>query len=1047
MAGLTEFVHLHVHSYFSLLQGLCSPASLVQAAAQSGMSAIALTDQLSLAGAVEFALAGKVAGVRPVFGMEINLALPAVYAPHPNTPVTSPVVLLATSPRGWANLCWLTGELLNAAENDASTPCALDTLQAASTDLICLSGGRRSLLYPLAERGQFLLLERLLRELSALFPERFYVELQLQTAEDRSVAPALAKVARGLGLPLVATQDIYYLQPAQADLQRTLTAIRVNRPVTGLRPAELLAPQAHFLSGQEMQTRFAAYPDALQGVEQIAARCEPCLPLGKQHFPSVALPEGKSALQALRERSLAGARRRYGAVTPQVQERLERELGVISSLGFEPIFLIMEEIIHFARSNGVPVSSRGSAASSLVAHCLGITSPDPLALNLYFERFLNPARATPPDIDTDLCSRRRDSVIQHVFDRYGEDRVAMVGTINRYRPRSALSDVAKAHGFPPAEIRMLTAQLPYWFFHADGAEDAQPASETPYRELESRFPAARYRPVFQEAAALLGVPRHLSVHAGGIVVTPGPLTDLLPVQRANKGIRITQLDHKMLEPLGVVKLDLLGIRGLTVLGDVAERIYSWRRSEFSAPLQVLDAIPQEDAETAACIRGGQTIGCFQIESPGMRTTLKEIHAQSVADLMVALALYRPGPLTGGLKDAFVRRHNQQETVTHIHPALAPLVEDTYGVILYQEQVLRIAHELGGFTLAESDLLRRAMSHFDPGKQMQTLKEKFIAGANARHGIEPATAERVWELMAAFAGYGFPKAHAASYAQVAWQSAWCKTHFPAEFMAAVLANWGGYYSQRVYLMEARRLGLQVRPPHINHSRREFSVVYPGGNPVLYMGLDQVKDLTARTQERIQRLRPFHSLEDFLTRANPRKEEAASLIRCGALDGLGQIPSLLERLEHTAHRAGQPALFAWVDADNTAEGDWPLAETIRAQEEILGISVNAHPLELVVERIRASGAISTLDAAARTGERVKIAGVRQISHRSRAASGEMLRYFSFEDLEGMVDVVVFPDVYRRFRALFNENKPLLVEGVIQMEANRDEPVLRAEKFFPL
>ncbi len=1008
---------LNAHSCFSLLEGLPEPAELAAAARAGGVQALALTDHNLLTGAVPFYQACREAGVQPILGLEVDLALPGG---------TARASLLAEDITGWRSLCRLSSALMLRGEESP----------VAGAELL---GQHSSGLLALAVDG--------LELLGELFPGRCYAALPPAEGLHAARAGQVLAQARRLNLPVAAAAPLYYLTPEDAPRQRLSAAIRGNTTLGALAPGAAAPPLAYFRGAFQLERVYRDLPGALAGADEAAQRCRVELPLGVPHLPAVAVPPGLTPAEYLRRQAEEGARRLYGRITPTVQARLNHELEVIAGRGFEPIFLIVQELLNFARSAQIPTASRGSASSSLVAHCLGITTPDPLALDLYFERFLNPARATPPDIDTDLCSRRRDSVIQHVFDRYGEDRVAMVGTINRYRPRSALSDVAKAHGFPPAEIRMLTAQLPYWFFHADGAEDAQPASETPYRELESRFPAARYRPVFQEAAALLGVPRHLSVHAGGIVVTPGPLTDLLPVQRANKGIRITQLDHKMLEPLGVVKLDLLGIRGLTVLGDVAERIYSWRRSEFSAPLQVLDAIPQEDAETAACIRGGQTIGCFQIESPGMRTTLKEIHAQSVADLMVALALYRPGPLTGGLKDAFVRRHNQQETVTHIHPALAPLVEDTYGVILYQEQVLRIAHELGGFTLAESDLLRRAMSHFDPGKQMQTLKEKFIAGANARHGIEPATAERVWELMAAFAGYGFPKAHAASYAQVAWQSAWCKTHFPAEFMAAVLANWGGYYSQRVYLMEARRLGLQVRPPHINHSRREFSVVYPGGNPVLYMGLDQVKDLTARTQERIQRLRPFHSLEDFLTRANPRKEEAASLIRCGALDGLGQIPSLLERLEHTAHRAGQPALFAWVDADNTAEGDWPLAETIRAQEEILGISVNAHPLELVVERIRASGAISTLDAAARTGERVKIAGVRQISHRSRAASGEMLRYFSFEDLEGMVDVVVFPDVYRRFRALFNENKPLLVEGVIQMEANRDEPVLRAEKFFPL
>ncbi len=1040
---LSQFTHLHVHSCYSLLQGLNDPASLVQAAASARMDALALTDHASLTGAVEFAQACKTSGIRPIVGMEITLMLPEVYAAHPGETATTPLVLLATSPRGWASLCALTSVLLDSPENDAFTPCALEVLAGRSNDLICLSGGRRAHAYRLAQSGQFVLLERLLVELRAAFPGRFYCELQIQAGEDRLAVAALAKVARGLSIPLAATQDIYYLRPDQEALQHTLTAIRLARPLGALRPDDLLASGAHFASGREMEQRFAGFPDALQGTQQIAARCETCMPLGSPHFPSVPLPDGKNAAQVLRDKAENGARRLYGEITPALRERLEHELEVITRLNFDPIFLIMEEVVHYARQAGVPISSRGSAASSLVAHCLGITRPDPLALNLYFERFLNPERATPPDIDTDLCSRRRDQVIQHVFETYGAERVAMVGTINRYRPRSALSDVAKAHGFTPAEVRQLAAQLPFRWFWREAGEEGQDFSGSPYWELENRYPSPRYRAVFQQAQQILGLPRHLSVHAGGVVITPGPLTDLLPAQRASKGVRITQLDHKALEPLGIVKLDLLGIRGLTVLGDVAEQLYSWRRSEFANPQQVLDSIAQDDADTAERVRAGQTIGCFQIESPGMRATLREIHAHSVEDIMVALALYRPGPLTGGLNDAFVRRHNRQEAVQHLHPSLARLLDDTYGVILYQEQVLRIAHELAGFSLAESDLLRRAMSHFNPGKQMETLKSKFLAGAEERHGIDAATGERIWELMAAFAGYGFPKAHAASYALVGWQSAWCKTHFPAEFMAAVLANWGGYYSQRVYLMEARRLGLKVRPPHINHSRRDFSVVYPDGEAVLYMGLDQVRDLTRRLQERILRLRPFTSLDDFLTRADPRREEAANLIRCGALDGLGSIPGLLARLETSAHRAGQPSLFAGLNAGAAQPPDWSLIEKMRAQEQILGISVAAHPLELVESTIRAAGAISSLDAAARPGQRVKIAGLRQITHRSRGADGETLRVLSFEDLEGMIDIVVSPDVYRRYKPLLLESRPLLIEGVVELDAGRDEPVLRAEK----
>ena len=367
--------------------------------------------------------------------------------------------------------------------------------------------------------------------------------------------------------------------------------------------------------------------------------------------------------------------------------------------------------------NGIPIASRGSASSSLVAHCLGVTTPDPIALNLYFERFLNPARPTPPDIDTDLCSRRRDEVIRFVYRRFGAERVAMVCTINRFRRRSALREVAKAYGLPPGEIGSMAESLPYRWYGPPGRRSAD---DHPYAELAARYNTPRHQRIFQDAEALIGLPRHLSIHPGGIVIAPGPITDLAPTQMATKGVVITQFDLDSIERLGLVKLDLLGIRGLTVMGDVAEVIHPSEdeASGRSSALEVLEGIPDEDPATSEMVELGRTIGCFQIESPGMRATLKEIHARDTNDILVALALYRPGPLTGGLKDAFVARYRGLEPAVYLHPALEPLLRDTFGVILYQEQVLRIAHELAGLSLAEADLLRRAMSHFDPGKQMQ-----------------------------------------------------------------------------------------------------------------------------------------------------------------------------------------------------------------------------------------------------------------------------------------------------------------------------------------
>jgi DNA polymerase-3 subunit alpha len=1044
------YIHLTTHSAYSLQEGLALPSELAQAAAAAGMPALGLTDHRLLSGSVEFVKACQAAGVQPVLGLEIDLE-------------TGPLALLAMSLAGWANLCRLSSVLamreVPACTNAAGTAeaaCPLDLLAAYSGDLIALGsdGGSGA-----GER---------LGMLKEIFPERLYVALN-----DPATALQSAMLAHRLGLHTVLTHPVYFLAPGQTPLQRTLTAIRLNQPLDRI-PADAAAPQgAYFVSQTEMEARYPHFPAALAATEEIAARCKFDLPLGVAHMPTVPLPPGVTAAGFLRRKAEEGARRLYGGINPAVRERLDHELGVIASMGYEPIFLIVEEILDFARKTGVPFSSRGSAASSLVAHCLGITSPDPLRLNLFFERFLNPARTTPPDIDTDLCSRRRDGVIQHVFDTYGAERVAMVGTINRFRPRSALGDVAKAHGFTTDRLREMANQLPYgfWARMEEGQDGEGKEPPSPFAGLRSTHTSRAYQQIFDEAEALLRLPRHLSVHPGGVVVAPGALTELVPVMRSgSKGVTITQFDLEAVEAFGLVKIDLLGIRGLTVLGDVAEFIQSSEKnapggvpaagdgggSNSDNPLAVLESTPGADPQTSDRVESGGTIGCFQIESPGMRATLREIHARSQDDIMAALALYRPGPLSGGLKEAFVRRFKGEEPVQHLHPALAPLLDETFGVILYQEQVLRIAHELAGFSLAEADLLRRAMSHFDPGRQMQYLQQKFVAEAQTRNGVPTETGNQIWEMMAAFAGYGFPKAHAASYAQVSWRSAWCKTHFPGEFMAAVLANWGGYYSQRVYLTEARRLGLAIHPPHVNFSGRNFVYARDGqggqGQKALFMGLDQVRDLTRRTIERILSSRPYRSLEDFLSRVDPRPQEAADLARVGALEGFGTIPAILRGLESGRSRripgqAGQLSLFEYPKSgQKVSEGsqeDWTQAQKVAAQEELLGVSLEVHPLELVAEKVRAAGAITTVDAAGRLGQRVTVAGLRQSGHRSRTAKGESMMFLTLEDLSGMLDVVLFPDAYRRAKDVIHSPAPLLVTGVVEMDAGRGEPLLRAER----
>lgn len=1002
------------------------------------MPALALTDHHSLTGAVEFYDGCTEAGIRPILGLEVEAALP----PGIGSRGSGLLVLLAADLTGWANLCRLSSDLNGVPPGVEGKAVSFERLSELSQGLVCLTGGSRGWLAGLSGTAGARQTRDALVRLQEVFPGRLFLELDLSHPEAVEGARRLADAGKRLSLPLVLDHPVYSLVPEDASLQRLLSAVRLNVQLTRLPAAEAAPPGSYFTTPKDERAWLERDLPSLDfevledNRRKVLSLCRLNLPVGERHYPQVDLPAGQTAAQALKEKAEQGARRLYGdrVDEPAFCTRLEHELAVIEECGYPSLFLIMADILDHARSIGVPISSRGSAASSLVAHCLGITSPDPLRLNLYFERFLNPARRTPPDIDTDLCSRRRDEVIHYVYRRFGSERVAMVCTIQRFRARSALREAARALGFPQDQIKLLADSLPHSWWMMDRRGNSQP----PFAELEERYNSPSHRELYRWAERLIGMPRHLSVHPGGVVVGPGTLTDLAPLQMASKGVVVTQFDLESVERIGLIKMDLLGIRGLTVLGDLAKSIQAADPARYRNPLDALESIPQDDQQVAEAVEHGRTIGCFQIESPGMRATLKEIHARTVDDIMAALALYRPGPLTGGLKDAFVRRHRGLESPEQLHPALKPLLEDTFGVILYQEQVLRIANELAGFSLSESDLLRRAMSHFDPGKQMQELKDKFIRGAFDRNKVPVPVSERVWDLMAAFAGYGFPKAHAASYAVVGWRAAWCKVHFPDLFMAAVLANWGGYYSQRTYLNEARRLGLTVRPPNTNHSQHEFSVAIIDGKPVLFMGLGQVRDLTRATIEKILRLRPFHSLNEFISRVDPRPQEVENLIRSGGFEGLDSIPNLLGELKAGTWRKGQMQLFSLASSDRLE--DWTLRQKVEAEEEILGAGVSAHPLELAAAQIASASALTTIEAAAQIGSRVRIAGMRQTWRRVMTARGEPMYFMSLDDLEGMLNVVVSAEVYRKHRNAFSTAGPYLIEGEVILDETAGEPFIR-------
>jgi DNA-directed DNA polymerase III PolC len=985
-------IPLRVHSQWSLLAGVPSLEEIVAHAQQAQLPALALTDINALYGAIEFVQRCRAAQVQPILGVDFTFE------------TDHALTLLAQNMTGYANLCRLVTHLQADVDRETTLRRGLSVIDLAdhSSGLIALSDGHHAA-----------------RLIDLFTPDRLFIALDGAADAERAV------LADQLGVPVAAAPDIRYLTAADAPRFRVLTAMR-----TGTLLGELPnLPDHAFPSEDDLRQRYAAYPQALTNTQLIADRCRFDFPLGQYRFPTLDLPDGRTVRDELIAQTYAGAQQRYGPVTDALDARLRKEIDVIDTLGYAPYFLVVADIVRYARVQGVPVSPRGSASSSVVAYCLGIHDVDPIAHNLYFERFLSLERHDPPDIDLDLCSHRRDEVIDYVYRRYGADpanstrgassHVAMVCTYATLQPRSALREVGKVYGLSDARIGELANDLPR-FWHPAMRKQAQEAQE----QLVEKARDPIEREMIEMSQSLTNFPHHLSIHPGGIVISPGPITDLVPLQYATKGLLITQFDLKGIELLGLVKIDLLGISALTVAADCAALI------QQHTPNFRLDAAPIDDAATMNTLSSAQTIGCFQIESGGMRFTLRELAAQSINDLIVALALYRPGPLKGGLKDAFVRRHLGQEPTEYLHPALEPILRETYGVVLYQEQVLRIAHEVAGFTLGEADLLRRAMSKFRSAHEMERLRAGFIAGAQRVSGLDTGTAEKLWDLLAAFAGYGFPKAHAAGYAALAYRLAYLKTHYPAEFLAARLAVWGGYYSPRVYMSEARQLGLSVKPPHINHSGESFALD-PIDRRTLWMGLGQVRELTHATIEAILRQRPFTSLDDFLIRASPLHVEVVNLIKCGALEGLGDLAALLVRVENeTWHGRHSPQLSLMTLLAGAPTVAPSLDQRAAWEHEILGYHVSIHPLDLYADRLAEAGAISSREIGEHLDRSVTLGGVRIAYHHVSAAK-ESMQLVDMEDQAGLYQVLWGGVALRQAKPVINQRQPALIRGRVRQD----------------
>jgi DNA-directed DNA polymerase III PolC len=955
------YVPLRVHGHHSLLTGVDAPGALVERALALGLSAMALADVDQLAGLVDFLQAAEgpsARSLRPIVAAELSDPDPRG-GERPGR-----LVALVENEEGYRNLCRLiTARQLDRLGWGPGVSPEEEEVDGEGFDLIQAATLYQGGLLLLADHPRLLLglygrvpSERLFAAISPanlrlggrdrpvprgaarnthLVPTRPRdPDPLLDAAHEEPLEPpkcpapaqpvpamALVEAARAVGAATLAVPDVYYASPAGAEDHRVRVAIKHNALLEDL-PEAWLAPQpAHLPSAAELNTLFADLPDVpgswagdhgaptgpVARTLLVADRCRYTPPLGGVRFPEVELESGETPYSRLCGLAFDGARRRYRPLRPEVLGRLDYELSTIHQLGFASYFLLVDRIATFAREQQIPTVGRGSAADSLVAYCLELTDADPLRYDLPFERFLNPARKDRPDVDLDFCWRRRDEVLEHVFELFGREHTAMICTLNRFGLRSAFREAALVHGIPPAEINPWAGRLPMFAAPDQRPNDDPIAAASPIASALRDIPATqafpfddpRFARALEAAERLLDAPRHFGLHPGGVVVAPGRITDLVPCQFAAKThptrgrVRVTQLDKDGVEAIGLVKMDLLGNRALTTIDDCC-RLLAEQGLEVDPA-----AAPEDDPATAATLREGRTLGCFQIESPGMRNLLQQIGAHTMDDVIQAVALIRPGPASSGMKDAYVRRFRGLEAATPPHPRLVDVLWETHGVMLYQEDVMQAAARVAGMDLTEADQLRRALQKHRE-HELVPLRARFMAGA-AGEGVEPADARGVWDLIANFASFAFCKAHAVTYGRIAYRAAWLKTHHPAAFLVAFLASETGYYPARVYVEEARRLGVPILPPDINRSGATFEVE-PVGQPAapgLRIGLGQVKGFSTRTLEATLASReergPFLSLPDYLDRSGAQVNEAEALIQCGAFDAFDHTrPELAWRL---------------------------------------------------------------------------------------------------------------------------------------------------------
>jgi len=1022
------FVHLHVHSQYSFLDGASSLDRLLEKAKAFDMPALALTDHNRLTGAIKFYEKARALGIKPIIGAEIDFD--GGY--H--------LTLLCKNRNGYSNLCRLLTEA-NLSNRHRQPAATREMLGKFHDGLIALSGCSRGEIPTLVEKGKDKQAKETTRFYREVFGEDFFVELiHYPSREVMSSRRRLAYFAGEEGIPVVATNNVHYAEMEDYRVKELLNAIDRNIPVS--QPEGYRTVEQYLKSADEIGRLFQDLPEAVGMTEEVASRCNLEMDLGRLHFPRFNVPEGETEYGYLAKIARAGALNRYGRITGDIEERLERELDTIRTLGFCGYFLVVWDIVRWARERGIRCQARGSAADSLVVYVLDISTVDPLEHDLLFERFMHPLRRQPPDIDLDIDRRRRDEVRDYIYQKYGHENVACVGTINTYMARGAIRDIGKALQIPQGVIEEACRGI-HWLSASQLLECLDSRPELKKSEIYRQPELAEF---FRLCAAIDGFPRHMSVHLGGLLIGDGRLSDLVPLEWSSGGDIISQYDKDDIEKLGIVKMDLLALPTLTVIEETLASIKKDRGIDVD-----LDRIDRNDPAAFAMLRDGKTIGTFQLESPAQREMAGRLLPNRFEDIIVSISLVRPGPLKSNVDKIYLPRRHSREPVTYLHPRLKNALGETLGVILYQEQVLKVAHDLAGMSYAEADGFRRAMTHDRTEEEMEKMRESFMASA-ARHGVSKTIAAKVFEQLAAFAAYGFCKAHAAAYAELAYQTLWLKYHYPAEFFAAVLSNQPmGYYPARVLVAEAGRSGVEILSLDINRSAGKYTVE----NGAIRVSLRQLKGMSEEAEKSIMGERErgrFTSLRDFVLRTSVSRPVTENLIRVGAFDSLGardEMLAELPRLMELKHRNGNGirTLFEDVDSETLPAiktSNYDRKTNMMVERELLSLNLSAHPLDFYVLD---SGVTRMKDLRSiPRGKTVKIAGSVIRYQTPPTRNGNRVVYVIMEDGTGVADVTVFGDVQEKCgQVLFREGW-LMVQGKVQKRGPKAFSII-AEDLAPL